>query len=498
MPINGSGGNGFPAALLNVIEQQNFLETFIRKSIVPTLVFRPRKIDPMDWFPGRIGETKTFTSRALIAPNITPLNPADNTGLDNGMTADVRSFEQWNATLTEWPGFIPTNIYGQETLIADLYLDNMYALAQKAGNSLELVCVNRALSNYDSGDTFAVAAQTSSGAIHVDNVNGFILQYPTADLPLYKVPQATSSQAPMSFVVVDKTTGLIKATGTFTNYTIDTDNVSYMQSGGIAFGQSGTLTPATFSGTSAASGDRIVAVDPGAASAANPPTIGDPLNPVYKDGSYVVRPLDSGGSPITQANNMAVTNVMDPSVMIPYAVSILKRRGVPKLANGLYGCAIDSTLLASFYGDEGFQRATATNWDRSRVFADGLIAAGWGVEFTEATQVPQYQAPAGGFSLREAFVFGQDVIAEHPFAAVRDAQSIVAGVGDVADERVVDRIRFRSLAALDTLGQVIKLAYDYIGDFQPRTDKSSNPTIVLTSDYCRYKRGVVLQAASPF
>jgi hypothetical protein len=180
-------------------------------------------------------------------------------------------------------------------------------------------------------------------------------------------------------------------------------------------------------------------------------------------------------------------------------VAIAKRRGIPKLPNGLYGCAIDSTILASFYGDQGFQRATATNWDKGAYFTDGLIAAGWGVEFTEATQVPSYAAPgSGGFQLRHAFVFGQDVIAEHPFIAAKDAADIVAGVGDVADERWVDRIKFRNLAALDTLGQVIKTAYDYVGDFVCATDKSSNPAVVLTSDYARYKRGVVVQAAAPY
>jgi hypothetical protein len=189
---------------------------------------------------------------------------------------------------------------------------------------------------------------------------------------------------------------------------------------------------------------------------------------------------------------------MNPSVQIPYAVSILKRRGVPKLANGLYGCAIDSTLLASFYGDTGFQRATGTNWDRGRYFQDGIIAAGWGVEFTEATQLPVYLAPTGGFSIRHAQVFGEGVVSEHPFTGARDATNIVAGVGDVADERWVDRIKFRSLAALDTLGQVLKLSYDYVGDFQCGTDKASNPYIIGTSDFSRYKRAITIQAASPF
>ncbi len=100
--------------------------------------------------------------------------------------------------------------------------------------------------------------------------------------------------------------------------------------------------------------------------------------------------------------------------------------------------------------------------------------------------------------MRHAQVFGDGIVSEHPFAGARTAADIVAGVGDIADERWVDRIKFRNLAALDDLGQVIKCIYDYVGDFQCGTDKASNPFIVGTSDFARYKRGVTIQASSPY
>lgn len=501
MPINGSGGNGFPAAIMAVIEQKNYLQTLFRKTLFPTRVFRPRVVKPDDYFQGRIGETKTFTASGLIAPSTATLNPATNTGLDNGMVADARTFEQWTATLNEWASFIPTNIYGQEALIADIYLDNAKKEVQKAGDSLELVCVQRLLNAYDSGDTFILtAATTPETSLHVDNIKGFDTQYPQANLPLYQSPVPTSATNPVYAALISGSTGLISSLGYVTGATPDVSNISYMQNGGQQFGVSGVLTVDTnLGGASAAIGDRLVALDPGAAAAANPPAVGKSLNPVFKDGSYVVRPTNAGGNMITTGYAMAATNPMNPSVMIPYAVSILKRRAAKPLANGLYGCAIDSTLLASFYSDQGFQRATMGDWDRGRVFANGIIAKGWGVEFVDHTQVPPYSSPAGGeFTLRHALVFGDDAIAEHPFIGARDASDIVAEVGDVADERWAERIRFRSLAALDDLGQVIKFAYDYIGDFQPRTDKTSNPTIVQTSDYSRYKRAILLQASSAY
>lgn len=502
--INGSGGNGFPADIIAVIEQKNFLETKLHKSLTPTRVFRTEA--GLDWFDARIGETKTFTRSALIAPNAVPLNPANNTGFDNGMTADQRSFEQWTAELFEWPGFIPTNILGQEAFLADLYIDNMEKLAQKAGDSLELICTQRVFNAYDAADTFITQALTggSNTTLHLDNVGtkpwGFTTQYPASNAPSYQTPQPISNSNPGSVVVLDGTTGLIKYIGTFTGFTTDGSNSSIMQFGGQAFGYSGTLTGLSPACGAVAIGDRVVAVDPGYASSTPTPTIGGAFNPIWKDGSYLLRPLSGGttGTMIGTAYAMAAGNVMIPSVMIPYAVAILKRRKVPPLRNGLYGCAIDSTLLAAFYGDDGFQRATMGTWERGSVFANGIIAKGWGVEFVEDTQLPVYAAPVGGFSLRHASVFGKEMITEHPFVGARNAANIVAGVGDIADERWVDRIKFRSLAALDTLGQVIKVAYDYVGDFEPGTDKSSNPTIVFTSDWQRFKRNVVIQTAAPF
>jgi hypothetical protein len=490
MAINGSGGNSFPAAILDVMEQKNYLQTFLRKALAPNLVFRPKKIGPNDWFSARVGETKTFSRTALIAPSITPLNPANNTGLDNGMTADVRSYEQWTATLNEYPGFIPTNILGQETMLADLYLDNMAALAQKAASSLELLCVSRFFNAYDSGDTF-VSSGVTGATIRLDNINGFTTQYPASDAPLYKTPQAVSSGNPLYVAILSESTGLVTYATTVQAYAADGTNVSSMQTGGIAYGQSGTVTLGQ--SVTVAKGDRIVAVDP-----SYTPVVGQVINPVYKDSSTVIRPLNGSGNQITTEYDMAATSVMNPSLMIPAAVAILKRRGIPPLPNGLYGCAVDSTLLASFYGDTGFQRATATNWDRGSYFTNGITAKGWGVEFTDAQQIPVYQAPAGSFALRHAAVFGQDAISEHPFVGAKNAADIVAGVGDVADERWADRIKFRSLAAIDTLGQVIKTAYDYVGDFQCGTDKSSNPAVVQSSDYTRFKRGVVLQASTTY
>lgn len=482
--------NGFPNAIQNVIEQQNYLETKLRKSLHAKLVLRKAAEANLanNWFEGRIGETKTFTRSNPIAPLIIPLNPAANSGLDNGVTPVNRGFEQWQATLNEYPNAINLNLLGNETLLGDLYIDNMEEMAAAAANSMETLCVQKAMNAYcDFGDTFVTAAVTGT-TIHVDNAYGFQTQYQSSVAPSYGLPAAVSATNKLPVLLLNGSTGAVKGNANVTGVALDTVNTSYMQVGTIAFGFSGNLTLDT--SETLAAGDRVVSMD-----VTNPSTTA--FNPVYKDGSAIVRPLVSG-TPIQTAYQMTTSNIVAPTAIIPQMVALLARRQVPRLPNGLYGCAIDSTVLAQFYQDQGFQYATMGSYDRSPIFENGIIAKGWGVEFVEATQVPAFTAPAGGFMLRHAFVFGADVISEHPFAGARTAASRAAEIGDLIDTRWVDRVQFITQSPLDRLMQVVKLSYNYVGDFEPGTDKGSNPNIVFTSDFCRFKRGVFGQFAAPF
>lgn len=481
--------NGFPAAIQNVIEQQNYLETRLRRSLHAKYVLRAAAAQKsLQYFDGRIGETKTFTRSNPIAPNITPLNPANNTGLDNGVVIANRGFEQWVSQLYEWPSGLNLNVLGQETLLGDLFVDNLRELAEQAANSLEVVCLQRALTAYDSGDTF-MTAQGSGTSLRVDNLNGFMTQYPAANLPSYGVPQPVSPTNPLPVMFVNGTTQAFLGYSTVIGFTTDVVNLSYMQTGGISFGQSGSLVLSSNPGVLPA-GTRVVSMDVNTSQSV--------FNPTFKDGSYVVRPINATtGYMEGSAYNMTISDIFVPTIQITQAVALLSRRQVPRLRNGLYGCAIDATILPYLYQDVGFRQATSTRWEQSPVFTRGIVAAGWGVEFIEASQLPVYAAPNGGFPLRHAFVFGEDVISEHPFAAARNARNIAARQGDIVDVRWVDNVEFINQAPLDRLNEVVKMSYKYVGDFQPGTDKGSNPPVVFTSDWCRYKRGELIQVASP-
>jgi hypothetical protein len=478
--------NQFGNEIQAIIEQQNFLDQKYLRSLKPTYVFRAvAKKRPMQ---ANIGETKTFTRSAEIAPNATPYNPASNTGLDNGITPDARTFEQWIAGLNEWNGGLDLNIKQAQTLIPDLFLDNTEKLASKAGNSLELVAAGVIASAYgDYGDTFGTTIATTATTIHVDNVVGFKTQYPAGNAPSLGLPLPVSSGNKLPIIILDGTTGAFKAAANVEGFTVDVSNTSYMQSPPNISGQSGTLL--LDAAVSMAVGDRVVSMDVSASTSS--------YNSRFKDGSVVVRPINPGnGKRYATADAMVATATFNPSSDIPYAVSILKRRQVPKMRNGLYACGVDSTLLQYLYNDPGFQRATMGTFDKSPVFTDGIIAKGWGVEFVEASQIPVYVAPAGGFNLRHAFVFGNECVEEYPWEGSMQGVNKIAGVGDTVDIRWADQIEFITQAPLDRKHEVIKQTYVYQGDFQPPTDKSSTPAIIQSTDLCRYKRCVEIQSAS--
>lgn len=475
----GGGGNTLPQAIINVAEQQNFLDTKFRNAMRPTRVLRASASrDASFAFQGRIGESKTFTRAGLIAPNVVPLNPANNTGLDNGITPNARSFEQWSASLNEWADGLNINVLGNEAILADLYLDDVDKLGQKAGDSLEMVSALRLFQAYDSGDTYLTVLASATTTLTVDDITGFQTQYTAGQ---YGLPAAVSAGNKLAILILNPATNAVIQAVNVTGFAAT--GTSYKVSGPLTVGVAGTLT--VDAAVTAPINSRVVAMDPLASTTT--------FNPTFKDGSVVFRPNNR-----TTGQTMVAGDVLQPSTQFPQLSALLRRRQVPKLPNGLYGVAVDATLMSYLYQDSGFQIATQGTWDRSPVFTNGIIAKAWGLEFVEHTQLPVYQAPAGGFALRHAIGFGAEALAEHPFTAALSAQSRAASIGDMYDFRWVDRIQFITQSAIDRLAEVIKLSYKYVGDFQCPTDKLSNPQNILASDYTRFKRACIIQAASTF
>lgn len=473
--------NNFPAAISDVIVQIGFLNKKYEDALRNTFGYRDgcNRED----FQARVGQTKTFSRPAKLTAKTAPLDPAANTGLDNGLTPSARSFEQWNAVLNKYADGLDLNIEEETTLIADLFINNQEELADGAGTTMDSLAAQNMHKAYESGDTFALAIVAAAATVHVDNGFGFDTQYQLSTLsPSYGLPAPVSSGNKLPILVLDGTTGAVKGTANVEGITFDVDNISSAQSAGEAIGASAIL--ALDADISCAVGDRIVAMDPSASTTA--------FNPRFMDGSFVLRP---NGKQTRYQLGAADTLTYD---MIALAVGKLKSRGIkPQKKNGLYTCTVDSLVVQQLYSDDRFNTATMGTWDRSPVFLNGKIAKGLGVEFVEATTTPAYVSPNGEVMIRHAMVWGQDALTEYDFKGQRyGVDRVQESGGQTAAIKWADGVEFIVQSPLDRMQEVIKSTYKWVGDFEAGTDKGSNPTVIGTSDWCRYKRGVEIEVAS--
>ena len=472
--------NGFPAAISSVIEQPGYLEQLFRNSLHGHFAYRPAAQKE----PIKVGngETVTKTRPQLLSPKTKPINPATNTGLDNGLTVSNRGFEQFQISLSTYADTLDLSLEQSETLIANLFIDNWDKLAEGAAQTLDSLCAQYLHKAYDSGDTYAISAASSGGtSFEVDNFFGFETNFSLALAPSLGLPQPVSSTNTMPFIVLDGTTGNFKGSGSVTAVSPDTTNVSSGFYGGIAYAASGGLTVTGLT-TAVAVGDRIVAMD------RNAPTTA--YSPLYKDGATTFRPNGKGSR-----YALATTDTLT-LPLLASAKAKVASRGTRPFRNGMYVAIVDEILLAQLASDPAFQIATQGTFGVSPIFQNGVISKTYGIEFVGSTSAPVYTGgPAGAFLARHAIVIGEGALVEGPFEGTERAARQSEAMG-LSNYKITDDIVMITRPGLDRFGDIVSQTYKYTGGFSVPTDKGTNPNVLPTSDWARYKRGVQIECAS--
>ena len=101
------GIQNFPAALQPII-QQGFLEREFEEALHSRLGYRA--VADREEFAVGIGETLTKT-RAGLKPSVTvPISPSTNTNLDNGLTPQTFSVEQYTITINHYAATADLNM----------------------------------------------------------------------------------------------------------------------------------------------------------------------------------------------------------------------------------------------------------------------------------------------------------------------------------------------------------------------------------------------------
>ena len=120
------------------------------------------------------GETITKTRAGLLAPAVTPLDPATDLALDNGLTAESWTIEQYTLGIDTYGATMDLNVETSQVTIGNQFLTNATRLGLHALQSLDRLARNALYSVYLGGNGFVTTGLTTqSPTLKVDTVVGF-------------------------------------------------------------------------------------------------------------------------------------------------------------------------------------------------------------------------------------------------------------------------------------------------------------------------------------
>jgi hypothetical protein len=463
--------DNFPPIITPYIEQQGFLEKGFETAMEPELAYR--KIAERVDVEVKNGESVTKTRPSLFALGNTAVNPATNTGLDNGLSNSFYGFEQFTLSIGQQALTTQVSLEQQETLIEKLFLQNQKNLAIHAASTLDQLNAQQLHSAYDSGSSYnPTLVNSGATSIELDNIIGFDTNFAhvTYNSVVYPVgtPQPVSSSNTLKVNVYTSAAGnALLGQITVTLATPDGTNISTAFVNGIAYGVSGTLT-CTATGFAIPANSTFVAVD----------------------GSYVLRP----NGKLNRAA-LASTDTLSLS-LFAIARAKLAARAVPTLPNGMYACIIDPNIYSQLLNDTAFQVATQGTYRTEPYFKKGILAPAFNLEFVSSNMVPSYTIPSSNLKARHAMVVGADCMIEGDFVGARHQAASNNAMNGPTVIRMYDDIQMTLRAAIDRFGDTVTQTWKWTGGFVAGTDILSDTTKVPTTDGCRYKRCVEIEVAS--
>ena len=436
------GIQNFPA-ILQPILQQGFLEREFQQAMQSRLGYRACA-DRQDFAVG-IGETLTKT-RAGLKPSVTsPVPPAMNTNLDNGLVPTGWGVEQFTITLNHYAATTDLNVVTSRVGIASQFLQNAAVNGEQAARSLDELARNALFAPYFGGNTRVRAALGSAGpVVAVDDLRGFTSAFVNG-------MQATVGATTTLTATIGA--GVYVIVGT----TMDAVNVSTAP-GGV----SGTLTLST-----------NVSVSDGA--------LGSAVQAA--NASVVLRPNGRGTTAALQAGDtLGMGPLLD-------AVAKLRMNAVPEI-DGAYNCYLDPVSARQLFADQDFQRLFTGATSANQVFRRGMVNDFLGLRFVPTTEAYVQPHPSiAGAVVRRPIVVGQGALIEGDFAGM--AAPDVAPPDSIVS--MVDGIAMVTREPIDRLQQIIAQSWYWIGGFCAPSDTLTNPTVVPTATNAAFKRAAIIE-----
>jgi hypothetical protein len=401
-------------------------------------------------FPITIGQTLTATRSGYLPAVETPLNPATNTNLDNGLTPVVAPIEQYRISVAMYGLTQNLNLVANAFGIADQFQRNSFTNGENAARSLDTIARNALFDGYMGGNTRTTVTLGSPGpTIQVDDIRGF-------DQVLVNGQYiSVNGSTPLSVLVGSNDYNLI-AVGA------DAINTS-----ATFRGISGTLTFAT----------NVSILDS---------TQGNPVTSNF--GPAIFRPNDrSTSTRLVAGDTLTMALLQD-------AVAYQRDNAVPDFG-GFYNCYLDNQNLTQLFRDPDFRQLYQGGYAAAE-YRNSRVVETLGLRFITTTQAPvQAQVSNSGaavnLSVRRTVICGADTLVEGTFEGQLGMP--LNETSGVIHKEEIDGAVMVVRAPIDRAGQIIAQTwYSVIGYVAP-TDATANSSIIPTASNAYLKRATILE-----
>lgn len=450
-----------PDPLANAIQQNMLAREFL--DALRTKTAYTRMCSKMS-VASHIGATLTFNQMSEFAVDLDLNDPDEMGDIDNGLTDDEVSNEQFGFTLGKLARTTTINLLEQKAHIVDYAMKIILRQGRQALRIREGRCRNKLTASYHGGATIVTGlVSDGSSACTVDNVVGFTQIMAGGQL------KGVSDSSGLRLPVANKTDPTI--TLAITGVDIDVSNVSSAKAVG---GQSGTLHYTTIS-----SGNR--------------PVVGQVL--VASSASRKIRP---NGKISTQALNNGDTWSID---QVLAGKTILGSNGVDPMDDGFYRCVASDLSMQQLLTDENFRIAFQGAQNASELLY-GKIIRYMGVEFVTTTEAIIQQPTNTGASqvnvaVARPILLGKGAIMRGEWKGLEEFVMEQQAKTVVHDMQMLDGIAFAFRSPIDRLGERCTSSYQMIEDHCTPSDAQTTSATVVTADSAYFKRGLQFEHMVP-
>jgi hypothetical protein len=434
---------------LQTIIQEGLLEKEFHDGLESTLAFAD--VADVESFPINAGETITKTKTGLMQPVTTPLNPANNVGLDNGLVDSKWSVEQYTLTINHYAATTSLNMVQQHVAIANIAMQNSKKLAIQAKQSMDRLAQFELFDKHMAGNTrVKTTLGAPSATVAVDDIRGFEKVYlATGAGQGVMVPVSVSN--PLTVTIGGNSYSLVGVTA-------DGSNTSSVAFNG---GKSGVLTLSS----------NVSVVD----GTANQPVVASTAPSIVRAGN---RSTTAG---------LIATDLLKIQDLLR-VVAIMRSNNVPDI-NGAYNCYISAMQLLELWQDGEFQMLYRGQFG-AEAYKKANIFELAGIRFITTTELAPQNL--NGVSVKRAIVCGQGALVEGRFAGLEMGTGNYQGDGVIT---IKDGIAFIVREPLDRLQQQVAMSWSTIKGYACPTDVLANSSFIPTATNSYHKRAIIVESA---